>query len=151
MPQFRDEDEEMNVQMKNSAIQQFNGVQWHDSKLLGLSFYKAGGEDRVKLSVELLGRDGSLTPAEITFKESAYLQADVYLFAKSMCSDDISDAECYESSDWKSAVSQPSPYDVIQGGRGLEQYLHFSIRMCAPGGTINILAKDFSIEIKTTG
>lgn len=141
----------MNVQMKNSTVQRFNSVQWHDSKLVGLCFYKAEEEDRVKLSLELLGRDGSLTPAEIIFKESAYMEADVYLHAKSMCSDDISDAECYESSNWKSSVSQPGPYDVIQGGRGLEQFLHFSIRMCVPGGTINILAKDFSLEMKTSG
>lgn len=105
----------------------------------------------MKLSLELLGSDGSLTPFELTFNESAYIEADVYLHAKSMCSDDISNAECYESSNWKSTVSQPSPYDVVQGGRGLEQFLHFNISMCAPGGTINILAKNFSLEMKTPG
>ncbi len=136
----------MNVQMTNSTAQRFNAVRWHDSKLVGLCFYRAGEEDRVKISLELLGHDGSLTPAEIIFKESAYIEADVYLQAKSMCSDDISDAECLESSDWKNTVSQPGPYDVIQGNRGLEEFLHFRISMCVPGGTINILAKDFSFE-----
>jgi hypothetical protein len=136
--------------MTTSTIRRFQSVQWHDSKLVGLCFYRAGDEDRVKLSLELQGRDGSLTPAEITFKESAYIEADVYLRAKSMCSDDIAGAECYESSDWKSTVSQPTAYDPIQGGRGLEPFLHFSISMCVPGGTIDILAKDFSLEIKTS-
>lgn len=132
--------------MMNSTIQRFNAIRWHDSKLIGLSFYKAQEENRVKVSLELLGSDGSLTPAEIIFKESAYIEADVYLQAKSMCSDDISDAECLESSDWKNTVSQPGPYDVILGNRGLDQFLHFRISMCVPGGTINILAKDFSFE-----
>jgi hypothetical protein len=78
--------------------------------------------------------------------ESAYIEADVYLQAKSLCSDDISDAECLDSSDWKNTVSRPGPYDPIQGNRGFDEFLHFRISMCVPGGTINILAKDFSFE-----
>jgi len=136
----------MTVQLENLTVQRFNSISWHDSKLVGLSFYKAEGEERVKLSLELLGKDGSLTPAEIVFRECAYFQADVYLEAKSMCADDISGAGCYESSDWKRAVSEPSPSDVILGGRGFEEHLHFSVSMCPPGGTINVLAKDFSLE-----
>jgi hypothetical protein len=136
----------MNVQLEKPTIQRFNSILWHDSKLVGLSFYKSECEERVKLFLELLGNDGSLRPAEIIFKECAYFQADVYLEAKSMCADDISGAGCYESSDWKSAVSEPSPSDVILGGRGFEEYLHFRVSMCPPGGTINILAKDFSLE-----
>jgi hypothetical protein len=130
--------------MTNSTTQRFNAIRWHDSKLVGLCFYRDGEEDRVKISLELLGSDGSLKPADIVFKESAYIEADVYLQAKSMCSDDISDAECLESSDWKNTVSQPGPYDVIQGNRGLGEFLHFRISMCVPGGTVNILAKDFA-------
>jgi hypothetical protein len=139
----------MNIQSMNSTIARFNAIQWHDSKLLGLCFYRSGVEERVKVSLELLGEGGVLTPAEIIFKECAYIGADVYLEAKSMCSDDISDAECRESSDWKNTVSEPGPYDVIRGDRRLEQFLHFRITMCVPGGTINILAKDFSLETKT--
>ncbi len=74
------------------------------------------------------------------------MNADVYLQARSMCADDISDAECCDSSDWKNTVSQPGPFDVIQGNRQLEKFLHFRISLCVPGGTINILAKDFSLE-----
>jgi len=138
----------MTMQTMNSTIQRFNAIRWHDSKLIGLCFYRSDGEERVKISLELLGEGGALTPAEIIFKESAYIEADVYLEAKSMCADDISDAECCDSSDWKNTVSQPGPYDVIRGNRRLEQFLHFRISMCVPGGTINILAKDFSLETK---
>lgn len=136
----------MTVQLENPTVQRFNSISWHDSKLTGLCFYKAGEEERVKLSLKLLGEDGSLTPAEIVFKECVYFQGDVYLAAKSMCADDISSAGCYESSDWKSTVSEPSPADVILGGRGFEEHLHFSVSLCPPGGTINILAKDFSLD-----
>jgi hypothetical protein len=127
-------------------MQRFNSISWHDCKLTGLCFYKADGEDRVKLHLDLLEKNGSLASKEIIFRECAYFQADVYLEAKSMCADDISGAKCYESSDWKSAISKPSPSDVIQGGRGFEEHLHFSVSMCPPGGTINILAKDFVLE-----
>jgi hypothetical protein len=129
-----------------TTIERFNNLRLHDSKLVGLCFYKVEGEDRIKLSLELLEKDGSLNPAEMIFKECAYFEADVYLEAKSMCADDISGVECYESSDWKTSVSEPSPFDVILGGRGFEEHLHFSVSMCPPGGTINILARDFSLE-----
>lgn len=136
----------MSVELVNLAIPRFNSLFLHDSKLVGVSLFKADEEDRVKLSLELLGEDGSFTPAEIIFKECVYFQTDLYLAAKSMCADGISNVKCYETSDWKSMVSKPSPYDPIQGGRGFENHLHFSVSMCPPGGTINVLAKDFSLE-----
>ena len=68
-----------------------------------------------------------------------------------MCADAISNAKCYESSDWKRDIAEPSPYDPIRGGRGFDDYLHFNVSMCPPGGTISILAMDFSLEMKTTG
>jgi hypothetical protein len=137
--------------MADSTIQRFNGIRWHDSKLVGLCFYRAEGEERVKVTLELLRKDNVLMPAEITFNQCAYVDAEVYLQAKAMCSDDIADAECYESSDWKRLVSQPGPYDPILGDRELESFLHFWIGMCVPGGKINILAKDFLLETKASG
>jgi len=136
----------------NSTVQRFNSIAWHDSKLVGLRFYRAGSEEQVSVSLELLGEGDALTPAEIIFNESAYIEANVYLEAKRMCSDDISDGECYVSSAWKDTVLEPSPYDVIQGGRAdFEQYLHFQITLCPPGGTVNILAREFSLQMGVSG
>lgn len=128
-----------------TVIERFNSLRWHDSKLVGACFYKSDGEDRVKLSLEILGDGGKLTSAEMIFKECAYFASDVFLAAKSMCADDISGAECYETSAWKNAVSEPQPFDVIQGNRELEQHLHFSISLIPPGGTIDLLARDFEL------
>jgi len=89
--------------------------------------------------------DTAVGSAEIVFEECAYMAADVYLAAKSLCADAISGAKCYETSSWKAAVSEPSPYDPIQGDRGFERFLHFSIGMIAPGGTIELLARDFKL------
>lgn len=127
----------------NSVIERFEAIPWHDSKLLGLAFYRIGEDEQVKISLELAGNDGTLSPTEVIFNGCAYLESRVYLEAKAMCSDDISDAECNFSSEWKNTVSEPSPYDVVRGDRHLEEYLHFRIRLCPPGGTIDILAKDF--------
>ena len=80
------------------------------------------------------------------FRDCAYLAADAFLLAKEMCSDDIDNALCYETSDWKETVSQPSPGDLDPEGRGLEPFLHFSIDLCPPSGTIDILAMDFTVE-----
>jgi len=129
----------MSTQTKDSAMQRFNAIPWHDSKLVGLSFYRVGEEEQIKISLELLGESGALTPTEVTFRECAYVEAEVYLEAKRMCSDDIADAECNPSSDWKKGVSEPSPYDVIRGDRRLEEYLHFRISLCPPGATRNCL------------
>lgn len=136
----------MSVELTNTTMQRFNSLFLHDSKRVSVSVFRVQEDDRVKLSLELLGKDGSLTPAQIVFHGCAYVQTDLNLAARLMCSDDISNAKCYESSDWKAMVSEPSPYDPIQGGRGFEKLLHFSVSMCPPSGSINILARDFSLE-----
>jgi hypothetical protein len=130
----------MSVQMTNSTIERFNGVRWHDSKLLGLRFYREGAEERVKLSLKLLEKDGALTPVDLLFRESTYIKLEVDLEGKSQTSDDISDAECLAESEWLRTLTAGNPYDSFEG------YLHFRISLIPPGGAINILAKDFSFE-----
>ncbi len=130
----------MSVQMTNSTIQRFNSVRWHDSKLLGLCFYREGSEELVKISLQLLGEESALTPVDLIFKESTYVKLEVDLEGKSQCSDDISDAECSAESEFLRTLSERNPYDSFKG------YLHFRISLIPPGGAINILAKDFSLE-----
>jgi hypothetical protein len=130
----------MSVQMTNSTIERFNGVRWHDSKLLGLCFYREGLEELVKLSLKLLEKDGALTPVDLLFRESTYIKLEVDLEGKSQTSDDISDAECSAESEWLRTLTAGNPYDSFEG------YLHFRISLIPPGGAINILAKDFSFE-----
>ncbi len=131
----------------NPILTRFNAVPWHDAALTALSISytseEEGAENQVRLSV---GLDEGARPVEVIFRDCAYIEADVYLACKTMCSDAIDDAVCYESSEWKDEVTAPGPYDPIQGGRGLDEYLHFSIYLCPPSGTIQILARDFSLE-----
>lgn len=129
----------MSTQTKDSAVQRFNAIPWHDSKVLGLCFYREGTEELVKISLQLLGDQGALKPAELVFRESTYIKLEVDLEGKSQCSDDISDANCSAESDWLRAMSAANPYDSFQG------FLHFKITLIPPGGTINVLAKDFAL------
>lgn len=46
----------MTFRLEDSTAQRFNSISWHDSKLTGLCFYKAGEEERLKLSLKPLGR-----------------------------------------------------------------------------------------------
>jgi hypothetical protein len=136
----------MNMQTKGLTIQRFNAIPWHDSMLVGLSFCREGEQELIKLSLEIPGDGDVLIQNEVTFKDCAYVQAGIYLEAKRMCSDAISDAECFASSDWKISVSEPGPYDPIRGDRHFQEHLHFRVSLCPPGGAIDILAKDFSLS-----
>lgn len=127
-------------QTMHSIIQRFNAIRWHDSKLLGLSFYRASSEEQVRISLQLLGEGGILTPTEIIFKESTYVNLEVDLEGKRVCADDISEAECHAASEWIRALSARNPHDSFDG------YLHFEIALIPPGGKINILAKDFAVR-----
>jgi hypothetical protein len=121
-----------------SIVQRFNRIRWHDSKLLGLSFYRADSEEQVKISLQLFGEGGVFTPTEMIFRESTYVDLKVDLEGKRVCADDISGAECNASSEWIRALSEQNPHDSFEG------YLHFEIYLIPPGGKINILAKDFA-------
>lgn len=124
----------------DSVIERFNNIRWHDSKLLGLSFYRTDSEEQVRISLQLLGQGSDLNPIDIIFRGSTYIEMDVDLEGKRVCSDDISDGECYASSAWIESLSAKNPHDSFQG------YLHFQIYLIPPGGTINLLAKDFTLE-----
>jgi hypothetical protein len=130
----------MSTQTLNSIAQRFNSIRWHDSKLSTLSFYRVGSEELVKISLKLIGENGAHKPINLVFKESTYIKLDVDLEGKSECSDDISDAECLIESELLRTLTNQNPYDNFQG------YLHFCIELIPPGGTINILAKNFLLE-----
>jgi hypothetical protein len=129
----------MNTQTSNMIIERFNAIHWHDSKLLSLGFYRVGSEEQVKISLQF-GEEDTLIPTELVFVGSTYIALDVYLGAKRVCADDISGAACYASSEWIRTLSERNPYDSFEG------YLHFEIYLIPPGGTINVLAKDFNLR-----
>lgn len=136
----------------DSVIERFSSIVWHDSKLLGVNIYREGSEEVVKIFLNLLGEKGTLTPAQLLFRSSAYVELGMDLHGKQACSDDIADAECLVGSDWQRALLERNPFEhgalsVKDPFAYLEGYLHFRIRLISPGGTINILARDFRLEM----
>lgn len=129
----------MTVHSSETTASRFNAIRWHDSKLLALWFLRDGREEQVRISLQLLGKEGIHSPVELVFRHATFLGLEVDLDGKRVCSDDISGARCQGSSEWTRRLSAGSPHDHFDG------YLHFEIILIPPGGTINILARDFTV------
>jgi len=67
--------------------------------------------------------------------------------SKSVCSDDIFEASCEENSEWKHQISREQGGDDGHPSFSLKEMLHFKIHLCTPGGDIDILARDFRLDI----
>ena len=80
-------------------------------------------------------------PSKMKFHRVGYIDADIYVASKRVCADDISGASCHQHSDWIRQVTTAFPYDQFT------RYLHFEISLIPPGGTINILAESYSLEM----
>lgn len=133
---------------EKTIAERFNSIPWHDSVLIPIAIRETGDSHEVAASLQLQERNGSVTQAEIVFHSCAFLRADLYLDAASMCGHAIGSARCQSESAWKREVSAPGFADPVLGGRGLDDYLHFNFYLCPPGGEIDILAKDFTLERK---
>ncbi|WP_263408989.1 hypothetical protein [Terriglobus tenax] len=65
----------MTVQLENPTAQRFNSISWHDSKLTGLCFYKAGEEEKVaKRFDSTAGRDPLSAIRKILLDYIAYAE-----------------------------------------------------------------------------
>ena len=124
-----------------SVVERFNAIRWHDSKFLAIRIYRSAEGEEVRIETKLWNERRELVPTTVAFKEPTYVKAEIDLEGKRFCSDDIADGECKESSDWIKELIAQNPYDSFEG------YLHFGIWLISPGGTIDILAKDFVLEV----
>ena len=124
--------------MKEEIISKFNGLTWHDAKLIDFSFYRnSANENEIRMGLVFESTNGWSPLHWLTFEDSTFVNVDVDLEGKRVCSDSIASAACSEHSDWVISLSQASPYDDFS------EYLHFKISLIPPGGSINILAKSF--------
>ena len=67
--------------------------------------------------------------------------------SKAICSNDIFEASCENESEWKHSVRKFQGEDNSDPEFSLDEMLHFKIHLCTPGGDIDILARDFKLEI----
>jgi hypothetical protein len=120
-----------------STEERFNGLWWHDSKLLGVSVRRVDGEEQVVLSVPLQQAGESSVLTDVVFRNATYLRTEIDLDGKRACSGDISDAVCRSSSDCLKSLAERSPFDKFTG------YLHFALTLIPSGGSIDVRATDF--------
>lgn len=126
----------------DQITQRFEVLPWHDAKLMSLSFCRreANDEDEVVATLVFQRDGGWQRPSKLTFKESTLIDMQVDLEGKRVCSDSIASASCSLTSDWIRSLSDQNPHDSFEG------FLHFRISLIPPGGSVNILAKDFVFE-----
>lgn len=130
-----------------SIRQRFSAIRWHDSVLHDPIFLRVGKEQRVRIPLELDVRPrvpgSSHEPIyelhTITFMRTNRIKMDVDLECKRDCSDQVFSGEMIEPSVWKDKIVKEDPYNDYS------TYLHFRIELCAPSGTIEILAEDFEL------
>ncbi len=79
------------------------------------------------------------SPAILTFLRCNSIKLDVDLENKKYCADHIFLAEVIDSSNWKAELAIADPHHDYSA------YLHFRIELCAPSGTIEVLAEDFEL------
>ena len=126
----------------DDVVRRFNSLPWHDAKLLGLSIDRnePGADDKVSINVQFFHNGQWLPTSTLTFVGCTLLAIQIDLDGKRACSDAISNAKCYKSSDWTETLSRENPYDNFRG------WLHFSITLIPPGGELNVLAIDFTLS-----
>jgi len=126
----------------------FNRIPWHDSKLRGICIQHRGVDvDDVILDVELWDSMNKLIPARIVLKDTSFFLCDLDLRGKRACSDDISDAMCCAESDLKNKIQKERlPLSPVKLDENiLKDEFHFWFYLIPPGGTIDVIAKNFEL------
>jgi hypothetical protein len=130
--------------MRESVLESFNRLQWHDSKLRSLRVLRHDALDEVVLEIDLRGAsEQELTPMLVVFEDAVFFFSDIDLQGKRECADDISSAKCDANTDLMTKLQTSrlrySP-DALAG------YFHFSFYLIPPGGTVDVIASGFRLE-----
>ena len=132
--------------MIEEIIKRFSSYWWHDSRIINIQLTRRTDGDKefedIACDFELLFH---ATPeiveykrTKLIFKDCFLLKSYIYLVDKRYCSDMIEDAICMDESELKSLA-------ISELGKNASEYLYFKIDFVAPGGEIELLAKDFEI------
>lgn len=135
--------------MVEDVCTRFNNLNWHDSKLLGIELLRRQGTDYLRCRLKLLwdSRPGQYRwkDATLTFQDCTILKLDLDLAGKRVCADDIAGARCT----WQSALKDQLEREQLQHEKApLAQFLHFTISLIPPGGSIDVFAKEFELLIE---
>jgi hypothetical protein len=121
--------------------ERFNQIAWHDSKLLEVSSYQSpDAEGCVRLRVALGGLAPMVRLVDVLFLHGSYIEMDIDIDGKALCGDAISEAYCPTTSPWLDKLLANHYRTNFYG------YHHFRVVLVDPGGSLNVLAKDFILR-----
>jgi hypothetical protein len=132
--------------MDENTSESFNRLVWHDSKLRTLRIVRNNDDlDEVHLDVELRGAPGNeLTPMTLVLQDAVFFFSDIDLQGKRECSDDISSAKCEAKTGLMIKLQNER---LLHSPNVLAGYLHFSIYLIPPGGTVDVIASGFRFSV----
>jgi hypothetical protein len=124
--------------MNEDVVERFAKIKWSNMSLISMRTERREGlDDFVAEIVGLYSEIG--TKFELRFVDATYLRLDVDFAFKRCSADAIDSTRCRSESPWKKSLTELNPYD------NFASYWHFEIGLVPKGGTINILAKDFTM------
>jgi hypothetical protein len=135
----------MKITMNKSNIcEQFNNLEWHDSKLRTFAVVRENDRDDVIFQLELRGMpDAELKSTNLRLIDATYLRTDIDLGGKYQCADDISSASCQINSELREELLA-SQFRYTPDA--LDGFYHFDFYLIPPGGRIHVFAKDFELR-----
>jgi hypothetical protein len=121
------------------VVKRFADIYWHDRCLKSIAVSRSStDDDTVCLGIDFTGSGkGSLT--EVRLIGAVELLTSIDLVGKRQCGDAIGAALCYESSAWMTQLARESPF------YSYKDLYHFHFTLIAPGGTLDVIARDFDV------
>lgn len=148
-----DQSHAMQLPRDRAEIQnRFNTIDMHDSRLLSVSVLHPshGHTQDIRIDLELLTHgypEYEWTPAELTFKHCTYVRMSVDLEMKLLCGHAIATSWCELRSELQAELERSLMASEVGP---LSEFLHFSIALCPPAGVIDVLAREFVLNIPTS-
>jgi hypothetical protein len=129
---------EKRARLREDICRSFNELRWHDSKLRGIEI----SNNTIVLEVLFRGDNPTETlESRMTMNECTIVKMHIDLEWKRLVSHDISSAICKKDSEIKSEIE-----NALQREQNpLRDYLHFSLSLIPPAGSIDIFAKSFEV------
>ena len=124
---------------EDEVIERFSQIKWPDMALASIRTERRDEVDDFVAEIVGLYSDVG-AKFELRFEDATFVRLDVDFASKRTTSDSIDGARCRSESPWKTSLGELNPYD------NFSSYLHFEIGLVPKGGTINVLARGFTLH-----
>ena len=134
--------------MTSDVVAQFNSRDLHDWKLRQFNIRRIDKTSEVLLVLdEFAYRDkaATYTPRELRFTGCRFVRTQLDLLGIDICGGDIAASYGQASSSLLDEVAGLEPgFRGLKGSTSVVDCVHFRIEMIVPGGSLDIIARNFS-------